>query len=81
LTLDSREIIANGNNAGSGGPGDCLVRSAEFGVRSDSNSAPRIPHSALNSLFLHGESENGPVLSGTYGLRLFPTCILQATAP
>ena len=33
----------------------------------------RTPHS--EHLFLHGESENGPVLSGTYGLRLFSTCI------
>jgi hypothetical protein len=39
------------------------------------HSAFRIPHSALESLFLHGESEDGPVFSGTYGLRLFSTCI------
>ena len=59
---------------------ECGVRSAECGVRNvecgivvTPNSALRTPH--WEHLFLHGESENGPVFSGTYGLHLFSTCI------
>ena len=51
---------------------ECGVRSAECGVKK--HSAFRTPHSVLESLFLHGESENSPVFSGTYGLHLFSTC-------
>jgi len=53
------------------GRSKCGVRNAECGVK---NSAFHIPHSALECLFLHGESEDGPIFSGTYGLRLFSTC-------
>jgi hypothetical protein len=65
LTLDSHEIIANGHHRPGTAPGR---RSLSLTIRVAA--VPNAEH-----LFLHGESENGPVFSGTYGLHLFSTCI------